>query len=567
MIKTFTSCFLFLLIFLSPLSPFGQMDQALASVSEPLKYLPVQAGGRVKPYDTFAREALQLVYGKQSYHGKSAGELVFTWLLTPDQWLQKSFVEINRKSLKKNLKLDQSQKYFTPKEIFQNPRLPLILQELHQQREDKIKLNPYFQSVARLENQLVTFQSISSGQAFHLIPPSDVDEKAGKKNNWISLSQINKDSDTYKPVQKSFEAITKAFLETIVVVQSQGDEKLAEKNLHTQVSAFIDLARSYNKELYPDSKTIAIEVHYNNFQPFLWAWIIYLLAAIFWGMALSGRRNWATIMGWSALILGLGIHTYGFILRVYLTQRPPVSNMYETVVWVSFGVVLFAIILGKAYRKKLILLAGSVVGCFSLVVAGMAPVILDASLQPLEPVLRSNLWLTVHVLTITISYAAFFLAFGLADVGLYYFLRGDSDNSPSIRSVADSIYRCIQIGVVLLAAGTILGGVWADYSWGRFWGWDPKETWALIALLGYITILHGRIAGWLHHFGMVVGSLLAFSLVIMAWYGVNYILGAGLHSYGFGGGGVEYVSIFVALHVIYALVVFTVRKERLKLSS
>ena len=104
--------------------------------------------------------------------------------------------------------------------------------------------------------------------------------------------------------------------------------------------------------------------------------------------------------------------------------------------------------------------------------------------------------------------------------------------------------------MVFLAGGTILGGIWADYSWGRFWGWDPKESWALVSLLAYLALLHGRLVQWIKPFGMAVGSVMMFFSVIMAWYGVNFILGAGLHSYGFGAGGVEYVLGFLIIHLI-----------------
>jgi cytochrome c biogenesis factor len=113
------------------------------------------------------------------------------------------------------------------------------------------------------------------------------------------------------------------------------------------------------------------------------------------------------------------------------------------------------------------------------------------------------------------------------------------------------LYRVLQLGVLLLAAGTILGGVWANYSWGRFWGWDPKETWALIALLCYILALHGRLAGWWTQFGLAVASVVCFLAVLMAWYGVNFVLGKGLHSYGFGIGGETYVAIFVVLDLLF----------------
>lgn len=212
-------------------------------------------------------------------------------------------------------------------------------------------------------------------------------------------------------------------------------------------------------------------------------------------------------------------------------------------------------------------MASSLVAVFCLLLTDIAPSVLDKSLQPLQPVLRDNFWLTTHVLIITLSYAAFFLAFALADLQLIYFLRDEKKYSKQIHEGTRSIYRAIQVGVVLLGGGIILGGVWADYSWGRFWGWDPKETWAFIAWVGYLAILHGRLVGWIRNFGMAVCSVVAFSLVIMAWYGVNFVLGAGLHSYGFGAGGVEYVAVFVALHLLWVVYVSTVRYSRAKAES
>ena len=160
----------------------------------------------------------------------------------------------------------------------------------------------------------------------------------------------------------------------------------------------------------------------------------------------------------------------------------------------------------------------------------------------------------MYVLTITISYAAFFLAFALGDLGLFYILKEKSPSPEKIRAIVLAIYRAMQIGVAFLAPGIILGGVWADYSWGRFWGWDPKETWALIALLGYLAVLHAKIGGIIKEFGMIITAVVSFSLVIMAWYGVNFVLGAGLHSYGFGAGGVEYVAAFIGVHFILVAV-------------
>ena len=107
------------------------------------------------------------------------------------------------------------------------------------------------------------------------------------------------------------------------------------------------------------------------------------------------------------------------------------------------------------------------------------------------------------------------------------------------------------MGVILLAAGTILGGVWANESWGRFWGWDPKETWALISLLGYLALLHARFIGWVKDFGLAVGAVLCFMLIVMTWYGVNFVLGRGLHSYGFGAGGGQWITLYLIAEFVY----------------
>jgi cytochrome c-type biogenesis protein CcsB len=271
--------------------------------------------------------------------------------------------------------------------------------------------------------------------------------------------------------------------------------------------------------------------------------------------------NWIARLG---LFAGFILHVYGMALRCYIAGRPPVSNMYETVIWVSWASILFGLVLERFKKDKLLLMAASAVAIFCLILTDLAPTVLDSSIHPLEPVLRSGFWLTTHVLIINLGYAAFFLAFALGDVLLFFYLKDEKKFEKAIHAGSISIYRALQIGVVLLAAGTILGGIWADYSWGRFWGWDPKETWALISLLGYLALLHGRLVGWIKNFELAAGAVVTFSLIIMAWYGVNYVLGAGLHTYGFGGGGVEYVSGFVGLHILYVTYVTTVRYGRLK---
>jgi ABC-type transport system involved in cytochrome c biogenesis permease subunit len=240
----------------------------------------------------------------------------------------------------------------------------------------------------------------------------------------------------------------------------------------------------------------------------------------------------------------------GFVARILIAGRPPVTNMYETVIWLSFGTLLFALVFEAIHRCRYFLLGAAPVSVVALILADNAPVILDPSIQPLTAVLNSNFWLTTHVLTITLSYAAFALALGVGNIILGKIAFGSASSQPTPQ-LYNYLYRSLQIGFLLIAIGTILGGVWANYSWGRFWGWDPKETWALIALLCYAVVLHGRIAGYWGGLGLAVGSVVCFQAIIMAWYGVNFILGVGLHSYGFGTGGRGFVVTYLLLQTAF----------------
>lgn len=217
----------------------------------------------------------------------------------------------------------------------------------------------------------------------------------------------------------------------------------------------------------------------------------------------------------------------------------------------------------QVYQRRTVALVGAAVAMGAAVLAYYAPFPKD--IRPLMAVLRSNVWLAIHVLTITAGYGAAALAWGLGNIALGYYLFGryrttaespatDDDEEgadegqprPSTdrprppqacATLARLNYKIIQVAVLLLLVGTILGGMWADVSWGRFWGWDPKEVWALISLLIYMIILHARKAGWSGDFSLTLGSVLGFTAIIWAWYGVNFLMPGGKHSYGEGGGG------------------------------
>lgn len=527
----------------------GVNFSANAGLGESLKRIPVQDGGRVKPFDTFAQETLRLLHGKPKFEGKDAVEIVFTMMLIPDHWVTAPLIELRLKGLRDAMKISGDEKYFSASQLFQNERLPMLLQELRSKRDRQEKLNPYYAAIQRLESQLGMFQAIRSGEALRVFPDDS--------GTWKSVANMEGEG------KESFLLVTQEFIKLVTESQQAGGSKDSTA-LSKAVDAFIAKAQSMSPAKYGSLTKVNVEVWYNQFHPFMWAWISYLIAALSLTAFLVSKRPTFNTIAWIGLAAGFFLHTLGMGVRIYLAGRPPVSNMYETVVWVPYGSLIFAFILERLQKSKLLLICAAVISVLCLILTDLSPTVLDGSIHPLEPVLRSTFWLSTHVLIITISYAAFFLAFALGDLLLVYYFLGEEKFKPQIKQGINSIYRCLQLGVVLLAVGTILGGIWADYSWGRFWGWDPKETWALIALLGYLALLHGRLVGWVKDFGLAAGSIIAFSLVIMAWYGVNFVLGAGLHSYGFGAGGVEYVTAFVMLHLIAVAYVTTLRYGRVK---
>ncbi len=234
--------------------------------------------------------------------------------------------------------------------------------------------------------------------------------------------------------------------------------------------------------------------------------------------------------------------------------------------------------LQHAYARKPYALAGAALA-FSVAMIGYFTPVWDRGINALQPVLRDRMWLFAHVLTVTAGYGAGLLAWGLGNLALGYYLFGKYRSVPVgpvvgsdglHRPAADPnagashvqspepcvqlssfMYKAIQVAVVLLTAGTILGGVWADRAWGRFWGWDPKEVWALVSILVYMVLLHGRYAGWIGNFGMAAGSVVGMISVVWAWYGTNYLMPIGLHSYaGEGSGGGLYVALFFTANLI-----------------
>jgi cytochrome c-type biogenesis protein CcsB len=513
--------------------------------------LAIQDGGRRKPIDTFARETLIRITGRSTYTDKAGrkwtpNDFILSALLETHDWRNEPMVLVSLGQVIEKLGLDKTQRRFTFAQLTALPELNRLANEAHALRKAEKPLDRLQQEVMSVSERLALFANVINGNAFLIVPAPK-----SETDPWVLPPEYSRyySDEQFAPIQIQ--------LQTVASSYTNGDSF----NFSRASNQLRDSLRNLSPRIYPQDRQLRLEYFYNHFDGFYRAIWFYGLA--FLVLLVAHLRRTATALrsiGVAIAILGLAFHATGIVLRCLIAGRPPVTNMYESIIWVSFAVSFFGMIFFARYRTPVYLLAALPVTLIALLLVHQMPIAMPSSIDPLVPVLRDNFWLTIHVLTITLSYAAFALAMGFGHILLFRYAR-DPQGARADAPMHFWLYRVLQLGVLLLAAGTILGGVWANYSWGRFWGWDPKETWALIALLCYIVTLHGRLAGWWTQFGLVVASVVCFLAVLMAWYGVNFVLGKGLHSYGFGIGGETYVATFVIVDL--AFVAFAIWRYRM----
>ncbi|HEX4086731.1 MAG TPA: cytochrome c biogenesis protein CcsA [Chthoniobacteraceae bacterium] len=505
--------------------------------------LAIQDAGRRKPVDTFARESLMRISGGATYTGTggktwTAPDFLLSVLFNTHDWKKEPLVLIPYHPLAAKLGLDVTRKRFSLEELGGASILPSLLQQGQELKQQEKEIPRELKEAESLATRMEALGHLMDNSAFTIVPPP----AGSASDRWTVPTPDNPDYNQgqYKEAMDQLAQMAQAYT---------GNDGF-DFSVH---SALLRKAlRALNPAVYPTDSMLQLEYRYNHLRAFAWAATLYAVAFILLlvANARKGRPKFLTIAGLTLATAGLVLQAGGIAMRCIIAGRPPVTNMYESVVWVSFGIMAFAFIFLLRYRALTYLLAALPVSLTCLLLVQQLPVAMPENIDPLVPVLRSNYWLTIHVLTITLSYAAFGLAMGFGHIVLYRFIRNPV-NAARDETLHFWLYRILQLGVLLLATGTILGGVWANYSWGRFWGWDPKETWALIALLCYIFVLHGRIVGWWDHFGLALASVVCFCAVVMTWYGVNFVLGKGLHSYGFGIGGEKYVSALVCVDLVY----------------
>ncbi len=360
-----------------------------------------------------------------------------------------------------------------------------------------------------------------------MIPPSDPDKA---RDDWSKmgvtlLSSIR--SGEFHPAAPALAAMSTAY--------ATGDAAMFN-------TALKDHQGWLANRLGPEAAKASREHYFNHYQPFLRSQIIYLMALVLACLSWLNLSQWLNRSAFYLVLLALAAHTSGIIFRMYIEGRPPVTNLYSSAIFVGWGSVVLGAVLERIYRNGIGSVTASAIGFITLIIASHLAVAGD-TMEMMRAVLDTNFWLATHVVVITLGYAATFLAGFLA---LVYVLRGvltKSLDTPTASSLARMVYGIVCFATLFSFVGTILGGIWADQSWGRFWGWDPKENGALLIVIWNATILHARWGGMIKDRGLMNMALIGNIVTAFSWFGVN-MLGIGLHSYGFMDAAFQWLMIF-----------------------
>jgi ABC-type transport system involved in cytochrome c biogenesis permease subunit len=286
-------------------------------------------------------------------------------------------------------------------------------------------------------------------------------------------------------------------------------------------------------------------------QPFYKALVIYVVALILALCSWFNMSDWLRRSAFWLVILAWVVHTFGLVFRMVLEGRPPVTNLYSSAIFIGWGAVILGMILEKIYRDGIGCVVAGFVGFVTLIIAHNLALGGD-TMEMMRAVLDTNFWLATHVVCVTLGYASTFVAGFLA---LIYILRGfftTTLSETTAKSLARMVYGIVCFATLFSFTGTVLGGIWADQSWGRFWGWDPKENGALLIVLWNAMILHARWGGVVRERGLMALAIAGNIVTAWSWFGVN-MLGIGLHSYGFMDAAFKWLMFFVCSQVAIIL--------------
>ncbi len=567
------------------LAPAPKSDVPLAQIAR----LPVLEGGRVKPLDSFARNSLLLIRGTQSLPLSGRTVSAVEWLLTamfrPEEADTQKIFLIDDPDVLGLLGLQQGrERRFAYWQI--EPKRDEVGNQAQRASAVVASRRSRFQSaIVGLSHRLDLYEQIkntlmisASGDpiddltAFATTLPAALRSihapKSASPHDRVAMKVLAQLLERYRFLARAaaFRPLPPREGEGTEAWSSIGASVLTPgggREPHPGLASYALLAHGYrsndpasvktavqelsrwNRQVQPSVAAQArYEALFNTAQPFISGMGLYvavLLAVFAWW---ATRRPEAQAIAKGILFAAVLVHTIGLSARILLQGRPPVTNLYSSAVFVGWVGALLGLLAERVHKKGFAMAGGSLLGFCTLLIAQHLSASGD-TMEMMRAVLDSNFWLGTHVVTVTIGYASTFLAGAL---GIAWVLRRQFVSSPDpemTKSLVSLAYGIVAFSLLFSFVGTTLGGIWADQSWGRFWGWDPKENGALLIVLWNALILHARLAGYARERGVMVMTVFGNIVTALSWFGVN-MLGIGLHSYGFMDKAFYWLSAFCA---------------------
>ena len=541
-----------------------------------LRAVVVQHDGRWMPLDTAARDIVARITGDETFAGHDPVATLLAWSFDPNRWQTIGLIPIEGEQLKVEVELLSGTARFAYGELTRHRRLHDLVDQLAL-LEPGAGLTPLQEGVSDIHRRLLELDQVFRGEAIRVIPDPQDPQGEWRSVAWFMSSQ----QEQILPVRAAWLELRDAFLQTDGKAWTQ-----AEGRFRSLLSGLPAAHR-------PDPDRIAAELRSNRLGLFRLAWIALLLASALALLASLGQAPWSRLLAIGALAVGFMSLTYGLYLRGVIADRLPAANLFESLLLVSFGAGFCGLLSLSRLRHPALLLASALVAGLSLCLADLLP--LDHFIRPLPPALVNGGWRSVHAPLIMVACAVLCLAAVLAHIRL----AAQAFTSARTGQLDQAHRHALTLGTVLLFLGLATGGVWACASWGRSFGFDPKETATLVVLLAYVSILlpgggSDRPARWLLVFGGLLGlgvfailllvcevsvlllvpatliglffvvsrgaasvaakSILAFWLLVLTYLGLNLLLKNGLHSYGFSSGDIArpLLSLF-AIDLVFVL--------------
>ena len=489
------------------------------------------AGGRMKPINTFSSELLRKVSHSDTYNEMNSDQVLLSMTQYASYWIEIPIIYIKsgNDSIRKIIGIDKAAK-FAPFVAFFDAKGNYKLSKYLEESFKAANPNQFEKDFIETDKKVNLMESALSGRILKIFPiPGD------RNNKWISFLELNEAG--LQGMEATYtKSVLPLYFGSLANASDSKDFKTADELLES-ISGF---QRRFGSKVKPSDEKITSEVLYNKYDVFkkLPYWYIFasILMLLFTIMNIFKERkvlNYLVNFMHIVVIALFALHTFGLIARWYISGHAPWSNAYESIIYVAWATMFF----GLAFDRKSKLTVASSAFVTAMILAAAYMNWIDPEIANLQPVLNSY-WLMIHVAVIVASYGPFALGMILGAVALLLILFTNEKNKAkmdlNIQEITYINELALTIGLIMLTIGNFLGGQWANESWGRYWGWDPKETWALISIMVYAFVIHARFVPSLRGkwiFNLM--SMFAFISILFTYYGVNFHL-VGLHSYASG---------------------------------